>query len=279
MRKIPKPTVDVSLVYDACLSGIGNVDKQSRFVSHKGNVLYAASEYEKKAFDSEIYQIKACDECITVPLVTKDEQKKLYVEQMAKLGRPGRGYYDILRGAARLCPFCGISSVRTLEHYLPKAQYPDLAVVPVNLIPCCRDCNTEKLDAKIDGIEDQNIHPYFDDFTQEQWLFADIIDLYGPSVVFRVKPPAAWSSKSQYKVMNHLTTYSLDERFGDLGNGEIEGVRKEMTDLFDDAGSQAVKTQLEERAASYAERNLNCWQMALYQALANSNYYCQGNFG
>lgn len=49
-----------------------------------------------------------------------------------------------------LCPFCGISPVRTDEmmeydHYLPKSLYPFHAVNLENLVPACKDCNqTEK---------------------------------------------------------------------------------------------------------------------------------------
>lgn len=198
---------------------------------------------------------------------------------MVAKGRPGRNFYDELRQGSKMCPFCGISPTRTLEHYLPKAHYPDLSVVPLNLIPCCRDCNTEKHDAKTETIDKQNIHPYFDDFTQEQWLFADIIYDGGPVAIFRVTPPVAWNIKSKYKVSIHLTTYDLDERFGDLASEEITGIKKTMTELLSSSNSNIVREHLLDTANSRAEIHLNSWQVALYQALANSPLYCSGNFG
>lgn len=44
------------------------------------------------------------------------------------------------------CPFCGISELSTLDHYLPKELYPEFSVFPKNLVPSCAVCNTRKKD-------------------------------------------------------------------------------------------------------------------------------------
>ena len=36
--------------------------------------------------------------------------------------------------------------VATVDHFLPKSQYPDLAKEPTNLIVCCDSCNNKKGD-------------------------------------------------------------------------------------------------------------------------------------
>ncbi|WP_053161421.1 HNH endonuclease [Streptomyces caatingaensis] len=65
--------------------------------------------------------------------------------------------------ANELCPLCGISKVTTIDHQLLKGRYPLLAVVPVNLVPACRDCNTGKGEEAPATAEDQPLHPYYDD--------------------------------------------------------------------------------------------------------------------
>ena len=42
------------------------------------------------------------------------------------------------------CPFCGgISNPSQIDHFLPKSRYGHFSVFPYNLIPICKDCNTE----------------------------------------------------------------------------------------------------------------------------------------
>lgn len=41
-------------------------------------------------------------------------------------------------------PFCGINEPATFEHYLPRSEFPEYAVLSCNLIPACWTCNTLK---------------------------------------------------------------------------------------------------------------------------------------
>src|SRR6266436_1055374 len=43
-----------------------------------------------------------------------------------------------------LCPMCGRGRVATLDHFLPKYQYPEFAAYAKNLVPACYDCNNLK---------------------------------------------------------------------------------------------------------------------------------------
>jgi hypothetical protein len=61
------------------------------------------------------------------------------------------------------CPMCGSSNVRTLEHYLPKASYPEFYVFSLNLIPSCSTCNQKRGNlANAPGVLEPLLHPYFD---------------------------------------------------------------------------------------------------------------------
>jgi hypothetical protein len=46
----------------------------------------------------------------------------------------------------KYCPLCGITSVATHDHYLPATLFPEFAVHPLNLVPCCLKCNSTKGD-------------------------------------------------------------------------------------------------------------------------------------
>ena len=58
-----------------------------------------------------------------------------------------------------ICPMCGGTSVATLEHVLPKADYPEFAVLSFNLVPCCDGCQRRRSNK---GNKYDFIHPYFD---------------------------------------------------------------------------------------------------------------------
>ena len=88
-----------------------------------------------------------------------------------------RKYYDKLLSLAPLnrCPYCGIGQVSTLDHYLPKTKFLIFSVLPYNLVASCKDCNTGKLDSYATTQNKQTLHPYYDDFTSEQWLYARVL--------------------------------------------------------------------------------------------------------
>lgn len=282
MRNLAVPVIEVTAVYDACVSGIGAEEKRARFNSYRPQIAVLSSEYIQKANTSRIYEFQPWieEQKAGVP-VSKTELKKLYVEQMAKAGRPGRPSYETLKMTTRLCPFCGISSVRTLEHHLPKAQYPDFSITPYNLIPCCRDCNTEKRDGLIASPEEQKLHPYFDTVMHIRWLYADIVIDSGDFIaVYRTAAPVGQPASIKFKIEGHLETYDLADRYSDLANGEIESLKIEMLEAYRSGGGDTVRRQLLERAESSKGYQLNHWKVALYEALATCEVYCSGqSFG
>lgn len=63
------------------------------------------------------------------------------------------------------CPMCGEPGrPRTLDHYLPKIVYPELAINLLNLVPCCDWCQGEKKVEYSNNLGKRRyIHPYFDE--------------------------------------------------------------------------------------------------------------------
>ena len=60
------------------------------------------------------------------------------------------------------CAMCGSTNVTSLDHILPKEDYPELAVFSYNLVPSCQPCNNRR--AKKGAFSDTPgfVHPYFD---------------------------------------------------------------------------------------------------------------------
>ncbi|NIG33400.1 hypothetical protein F3J42_05750 [Pantoea sp. Ap-959] len=64
-----------------------------------------------------------------------------------------------------LCPYCGVSPCRTLDHYYSKALLPQFSFLPENLIPCCGDCNRDKGSKKAFSKWRRFFNPFYDDYS------------------------------------------------------------------------------------------------------------------
>lgn len=101
---------------------------------------------------------------ITRPLNTCEEQKKALIA--AYENRPkvaNLEWIDLINyNGLESCPFCGGDGARTIEHYLPKACYPEFSVFSLNLMPSCGSCNTKRNNINEYGAPTALLHPYFD---------------------------------------------------------------------------------------------------------------------
>lgn len=62
------------------------------------------------------------------------------------------------------CPMCGSPTTGTLDHYLPRDEYPEFSVLPCNLVPACGLCNSGAKGGTFRGgaSPQRFLHPYFD---------------------------------------------------------------------------------------------------------------------
>jgi len=78
---------------------------------------------------------------------------------------------------ADCCPMCGSFHSGTLDHLLPKMEYPVFAVFVRNLVPACK-CNSKRSVLTIGpNAGERVLHPYFDDILRERLVKARFEDL------------------------------------------------------------------------------------------------------
>lgn len=281
MRKLPKPLDDAGDVFVTCISRIRNNVKNNnlkdRLALVKPNIVAAAVEFESAASTNTLHTLMPQD---NIGSVKREEMINVYTERMAKKDSAGRQTYDKLLASPlhSRCPLCGQREVRQLDHHLPKASYPALAVVPANLIPSCYDCNNAKSDARPISAEYETIHPYFDDIESDLWLHARVIEESPTGIQFFVKAPENWNDVKSKRVKHHFKTFKLSSLYTSLAADEISGILYYLTQLFSKTGCQGVKDHLSEVATSREKVYLNSWQTAMYKALADSDWYCSGGF-
>jgi hypothetical protein len=216
--------------------------------------------------------------------VTTDELKHLYTYRMVNDNQPGREIYDRLKSSSGdKCPLCGVNTVKTLDHHLPKAKYPILSVTPNNLVPSCRDCQSAKKTGYPTTAEEQTLHPYYDNIDNVIWLTAVVNHETPATFTFDVTAPGAWSQILTDRVRYHMTSFELPRLFAVNAASELAGIRPALTNLFNAGCMDVVRAELQSRADSWRQGGiqtgrLNSWQLAMYQAAAASDWFCNGGF-
>ncbi|PKN40500.1 MAG: endonuclease [Deltaproteobacteria bacterium HGW-Deltaproteobacteria-18] len=226
MLKLNHPTFDYVETINRCCSGItGNPDFRGKVISSSDILISEAENYERLAPTGSLYTIqptpKTIDENqIVIGNMSRSDLLKLYSTYFVDQDKPARPIYDIIMASAKeKCPFCGgIGRPKNLDHYLPKAHFPQFSIFPLNLIPSCRDCNMDGKGHTFATCEEEHIlHPYLDDdrFFHEQWLHArHIIDTDDcDAMEFYVNPPDAWTPSQKRRAMTHFVSFDLGFRY------------------------------------------------------------------
>lgn len=275
MRILSKPTITPLIAYTACYSSFRDTTTRTKFSNINNFIDAQSNQYEQNANSKNLYTF--VPHINVSGTILKDDMVTLYDNNMVK-NKEGRKIYDklMLLPPLNRCPFCGIGTVTTLDHYLPKTEFPIFSVLPYNLVASCKDCNTGKLASYATTQNTQTLHPYYDDFTTEQWLFARVLQTSPISIEFYVNPPTTWSQVDKDRVQSHFDNYKLDTRFSVEASNVLADLRTEFM-LFNST-SLVIKLELQQKASVYYSNHKNSWQTALYQALSQNQWYCDGGF-
>jgi 5-methylcytosine-specific restriction endonuclease McrA len=278
MRKLTKPLDDPGSVFLTCISRVRNIGLKSRLTSVEATIVAAANEFEAAASTTTLHTLLPQNDVNGI--VTKQEMLEVYTNRMAKKDAPGRSIYDKLLAAPvhGRCPLCGQRVVSTLDHYLPKTEYPALAVVPINLVPACADCNKTKIAAIPKTADQETIHPYFDDVETDLWLYAKVIETSPAVLQFFVKPHVDWDIVKAKRIEHHFKVFKLSYLYTSHAATELLNIRDRLAQLFSKTGYKGVNAHLSEEAATRESAYLNSWQTAMYKALAANFWYCSGGF-
>lgn len=278
MIKLDRPVQEAEDVFITCISRVQNASLKARLEGVTQAVVDASVEFDDAATRTRLHRI-AIQELVG-GVVTRVEMEAVYTQRMAKKGAPGRDIYDALFTSAPQgkCPLCGHRTVSTLDHHLPKARYPALAVAPLNLVPACGDCNKSKLASVPANASEQTLHPYFDDIDDDRWLVAEVVHTSPAALQFSVKAPAHWSAVLRSRVEGHFQTFGLGHLYSSEAADELLNIRHQLCMLHASGGIALVQIELKGRAESCQQVRRNGWRTATYQAFADSDWFCDGGF-
>lgn len=272
MKTLKKPQIALSDVYSKCTATIRCDDSRVRLNGIAAALRELELLYESRAASAELYMF---EESYSVGDVPGADLGKLYTQTFVRDGGPTRDLYELLRKApGNMCPLCCQRVVGTLDHYLPKARHPAFAVTPLNLVPACIDCNVDSKQKRPSTGEEQTLHPYFDGADAEVWLVARVIRGEPPAITFSVRDVPVWSGVKNGMVRSHFSTYKLATLYADHAGAELVNIYIDLDDggLLGDAG--ATRAHLKQQASRRRRAFKNAWQGALYEALAESDWFC-----
>lgn len=265
----------------ASVSGHDAAD-QARFTAAQVAIQGEWDRYLAMAPAHQLFALLACnygdeDQAILGGL-TKKDLVDLYTNHMANQDAVGRTLYNRIKQLAPLsiCPYCCFGHVATLDHFLGKSRYPAFSVMPANLVPSCRDCNTGKYAGVITQAE-QILHPYFEDEAVERdgWLFGEIVEGSPATIRYFAQPPPGWPADRASRLTNSFKDFNLAERFGVQAGPELATLGSRLQDL-QTPGLRFAHL----RDAATTERRIqrNSWKTVLYEAAHNSAWYWAEGF-
>lgn len=272
MVVLDMPKISKSDIYKCCCDGIRNRAKKKNLLNYLYVFLLNACGYNNSAREKYLdkYTIK---EPINYKKFTRYENIKkdlfdLYNNRLVR-GKEPRKYYDQIMAGSKLgkCPYCGLGHVSTLDHYLPKSEFQIFSILPNNLIGCCRDCNTTKRNTVLN-----TIHPYYDDFTKTQWLFAKV-NWSELTMEFSVDTKDINNALDKKKIEEHFRVYELARRYAIEAASELSDLRIEFEN------KNLTKIDIEqELCIKFKSKPINNWKTAMYQALSKDQCYCSGGY-
>ncbi|MDY0931620.1 HNH endonuclease [Chryseobacterium sp. CFBP8996] len=206
----------------------------------------------------------------------KNDLLKLYSPQNKKLidfKNSRTTVYD--NRVKKTCQYCTINSANTLDHIIPKEEYSEFAVNPLNLIPACSECNGYKGEYWRDGGRRLFLNLYTDILPDEQYLFVDFI--FGTDVI-ETKFNLDNKNKIDINLFNlissHFSRMHLLSRFSIKSSDIIS----ELTNLIVSSKPKLSQEDIREVILNKVQKDKdifgnNYYKSVLEESLVNSGDY------
>lgn len=279
MKSIDEPKERVNDVLDIIINDGVSESLKALINENRLSLIRSEDEYIAKIKNNLLYEIE-----LGVPAnisLTKNNLLNYYNYRLLKKEN-GRKFYDklMLSVPYNICPYCTIKSVNTIDHFLPKSKFPVLSVTPSNLVPSCRDCNTQKKYDYPKDKDSQTFHPYFDKIDDEPWIVAELIDTEPLILQFKIEKLLNWSNNKYRRVITHFDAYNIKQLFSNEANRELRA-RQFYFKKLQSRDINEFKQHLQETYESCRDSlGMIDWRTVMYKCLMNNDWFingCKGN--
>jgi hypothetical protein len=274
MRSIPLLAVQAADVFDE-ISAAKHQPRRGRMQAARGRILAAYQAYQDAV--PEVGGLNKA--ALTDP--QKEAMRHAFTVETAPMTTL-RGNL-LKRVSVARCPFCGISESSTLDHYLPKEEYPEFSIFPENLVPSCAVCNTRKRDKILDGGTNVRmfVHPCYD-VIPDTVLLAVRARMEADALIlsYRLTRPEGMTLQTFQHLQSHFNELDLADRYRRMGLEHLGGQYPALRRAYGPGeNAERVAEKLTQEADDFEEvSGPNYWLARLYRALASNDDFCDGGF-
>ncbi|PHK13588.1 hypothetical protein VF12_41300, partial [Nostoc linckia z15] len=171
------------------------------------------------------------------------------------------------------CQYCGVLKPKTMDHYLPISLYPEFAVLAINLVPCCKDCNEKK---KVYWKENGHrgiINFYIDNIPNEQFLYGEIQFVSGiPHAQYKVENLGGKIEYEFFKIVEkHYKRLELRELYKEESTTELGEIVRSVKNYADNPTVESIRKSLIKDASDLQQQyGINYWRAILRITVADS---------
>lgn len=171
------------------------------------------------------------------------------------------------------CQNCTINEVNSLDHFVPKDEFPEFSIHPKNLFPSCTTCNGHKNINWRNGTQPIFLNLYLDILPDIQYLFVNL-NISSNSIIanFSINNINHIDSNLYLLIENHYIKLNLLNRFKENCHDTIVNLKHTIIAEKNHLSKQQIISITEDRVSK--ERvsfGFNYWKSILVLALINNN--------
>lgn len=171
------------------------------------------------------------------------------------------------------CPLCDIGEYHSLDHILPKGEFPVLCDHPRNLIRCCTTCNGYKSEIWLEEGKRKYLDLYVDEVPNVQMLFVTLgLDEDVATYKYFVSDVNNPNADLYRMYKNTFEKLHLEERYLIQSDEEISNIIDDLKPIIEEfapTDEQLIK-QIRSSAVSQQKRHgVNYWRSILKLAICN----------
>lgn len=162
------------------------------------------------------------------------------------------------------CPSCGEAGVPdTLDHYLPKDEFPEFSILVVNLIPMCTACQGAKGTKYLtEHGAKKYIHPYYDNL--EGILYKIIFHPPYETPTFSLAINSDLENNAMQLILSHIDGIDLYKRFGRFFPTKYLHILKLAARS---RLNSTLRTTIEVMLSIEEDKSLNSWEAIFYRSI------------
>lgn len=195
--------------------------------------------------------------------------KKVFRDLYSQLSTDSKGRKNAL------CPNCQVEEAHTLDHCLPKAEFPEFADHPLNLMLCCQDCNGRKNATWRSRGKRTQLNLYLDDIPDIQYLFVTVEMVDGlPVARYRVRQTEGIDDELYNKIEGHygFPLNLCDVKFYAKTYVALSNFRSYLRPAYRRLPLEVAKQVLAETVSDLQQMfGRNYWEALLLEACAQNS--------